>query len=116
MVSLLLEACSQRLNLRFLQGNRCRLSFGGGLQLLHDLTLFERLFHRERRTSGCGAEFAVRAAQNRVPGTRTLAKDAAYKAACVKRIANANCVVLVSGPGNSETDINVETSLNASAC
>ena len=66
LIGLLLERCGQRLNLPFLQSNPCRLLFSRSLQLLHDLTLFEHLFYRERMARRGGAELAIRIYHNRV--------------------------------------------------
>ena len=65
LLGLLLERCGQGLNLIFLQSNPCRLLFSRGLQLLHDLTLFDHLFQRERTASSGGAELAVSIYDNR---------------------------------------------------
>src|SRR4029077_12443910 len=115
LLGLLPEARSEGLNLPFLQSDHCSLSFSCGLQFLHDLTLFEHLAHRDRRIRRDGAEVAARVDNHRDAARYSRARDAADKAACVTRIADAYRVVLVSTRGNAPADIDVERTLDARA-
>src|SRR5581483_10348944 len=106
---LLLELRSQLADLRFLQGNPGRLFFGGGLQFLHQLLLFQQLIHRQWRISGHGAQFTVRIDHYRHAARSGGAENSANVASRNEsRIADANRATFArdsSGRAGSDVDV-----------